>query len=186
MRRDSGAAAALLPPMSSLRSCCDDERELQRERRPAAVAVAALSAALEMGGFAPATASDGRRAPRLNSRFLASAQRRPVAIRVRNKRSICDELEWLATSPALRPRLAPRRVPAKRVTIGGAGYAPWFRARRGCGSWGRQLTPSLSDDAALHAGVFGAIGIKKISKSVASQSRAALSQLRRALEGEAT
>jgi hypothetical protein len=47
-------------------------------------------------GFAPATASDG--APRLNCAFLASGQKRPVAIRDKNKRSNCDE--WLAVSLA--------------------------------------------------------------------------------------
>jgi len=50
------------------------------------------------GGFAPATASDGRRVGRPNVRFFASGQGRPVAIRDKNKRSDWDE--WLAVSLA--------------------------------------------------------------------------------------
>ena len=148
------------------RAAAADELSARLLRRRACTARAADGAAAvaalfcsEMGRFAPATASDGRRAPRLNSPFLASAEGRPAAIRARNKRSICDG--WLATSL----RLAPRRVPAKRVTIDGVGYDPWLRARRGCGSWGRQFTPSLSDDAALHASAAGAIGIKNTARA---------------------
>ena len=44
-------------------------------------------------------------------------------------------------------------MPAKRVTIDGVGYAPWFRARRGCDGWGRPFRWGLIDDAAPHAGV---------------------------------
>ena len=53
---------------------------------------------VNMGGFAPATASDGRRVGRPNVRFFASGQGRPVAIRDKNKRSDWDE--WLAVSLA--------------------------------------------------------------------------------------
>ena len=53
---------------------------------------------MNMGGVAPATASDGRRVGRPNVRFFASGQGRPVAIRDKNKRSDWDE--WLAVSLA--------------------------------------------------------------------------------------